>query len=239
MNIPKSSNGSFNKIAFVWLTSEYHLFDKGLIMPDYGHILMATVLKQNGYDVTAFVDKLFPKIDWKMFSGFNAVCMTPMTPSASKSLNLAKQIKMNLGIPVIAGGAFPTYYPEIVLKYFDYGIRKEGEESLVELLQALEAGSELENIRGISFRKDNMVYVTPERNGLEKVPNIIPDYSLIKNLNKYSTPGLLLRKQAFWMNTLQTSRGCPFRCSFCVTPDLFQNKFNLRDIDNVIEDIKF
>jgi len=86
----------------------------------------------------------------------------------------------------------------------DLVVRGEGEATFVQLLRHLAAGEgTLEEIRGISYRRDGTVASTPDRPpiaDLDEVPS------------PYLTGVLTPRDQVTYV---ETSRGCPYRCAYC------------------------
>lgn len=74
------------------------------------------------------------------------------------------------GIPLLLGGNHAWVRHAQVLQdgVFDVLVHKEGEATTLELLRALEAGSPLEEVAGISFRRDGRVVKTAERPRLDR-----------------------------------------------------------------------
>jgi len=70
---------------------------------------------------------------------------------------------------------------------------------------------------------------------LDDLPWVSPVYKKHLCISDYFNPNA-----RFPMVTLMTSRGCPFRCRFCVYPQtLTGRKFRFRSIENVIEELKY
>jgi len=117
----------------------------------------------------------------------------------------------------ISGGPHPSGAPEETLKYFDYVIMGEGEETLPELVQALKAGKDVSKIKGIAYKNQNGKIIFTEKR--EPV-----------DLDKYPCfdPKIL-------MAPIEISRGCPFRCKYCQTPRLFKGRLRHRSIDSIVE----
>src|SRR5579864_3390853 len=89
-------------------------------------------------------------------------------PQLLSAIAVSKAIRARApGVPIIWGGAFPTGCPEAAVSasYVDYAVRSQGEETLVELLDALTTGQPdaLPKIRGVSWRRDGCVVHNPER----------------------------------------------------------------------------
>jgi anaerobic magnesium-protoporphyrin IX monomethyl ester cyclase len=150
--------------------------------------------------------------------------------------NLCREVSPST--PIIWGGPVPSSMPEQVLTTYqpDYVARFEGEETLLELVKAIDAGKEVKGIGGLSFMADGKVYHGPPRllakDGLNKYP--IPDWTLLgSNVN---------RKQIPYVVYIRTSQGCPHNCSFCYHqssdhPDSI--KWRPRSVEHVLEEVDF
>lgn len=124
--------------------------------------------------------------------------------------------------------------------------RKEYDFTILELAETIRKNgggplneSDLAGIQGISFKKDTGEVVhNPDRpfiKDLDSLPWVSRAYKKHLNIHDYFNPNAL-----FPMVTLMTSRGCPFRCEFCVYPQTFTGrKFRYRSIDHVIDEIKY
>ncbi len=126
------------------------------------------------------------------------------------ALEMAALIRRELpGIPVIAGGVHATMDPKGVLESgaFDYACVGEGEEALIELVNALERGADTTNIPNIWARGSDTIIENPVRPfiDLERLPR--KDYSIFDFQN-------MIDAKDGWVG-LMASRGCPFRCSYC------------------------
>ncbi|WDN90085.1 hypothetical protein BuS5_03055 [Desulfosarcina sp. BuS5] len=141
----------------------------------------------------------------------------------------------------IVGGGIITSAPEHAmeaLEFADYGVIGEGEIISCELCQALENGRDIKQVPGVVY-KDNNSYkqtkgeVTPIN--VEEIP--FPDYSGLE-IGKLldSIPNTLGMCE---YNTLPiiTSRGCPFKCTFCFHPS--GQKFRQRSLDSVFAEINY
>jgi radical SAM superfamily enzyme YgiQ (UPF0313 family) len=132
-----------------------------------------------------------------------------------------------MGIPIIIGGPHSTFLPEESLKYADYVVRGEGEETIVELMEHLEYGRPLNDIKGLSYREGDAFIHNPDRpliQDLDSAP--IPDLNVVHNWQKRT------------VIPIATSRGCPFGCKFCSVIQMFGRKYRFKSIDRVIEEIR-
>ncbi|MCE8423100.1 MAG: cobalamin-dependent protein, partial [Candidatus Methanoperedens sp.] len=119
----------------------------------------------------------------------------------------------------IAGGPHPSARPDETLRYFDYVVIGEGEETLPELIATIQNGSDVSSVKGIAFEKDG-IFLTKKRENvdLDKFPPFDP----------------------FIMhNTIEISRGCPFNCAYCQTPQLFGHMMRHRSIDIISRNARF
>ncbi len=152
--------------------------------------------------------------------------ISSITSTAPRAFQLAKKFS-SMGIPVVMGGPHATFLPEESLIYADYVVRGEGEETIVELVEHLESGIPLHDIKGLSYRKGDAYVHNPDRpliQDLDSAP--IPDFDLVHNWREKTSIPIL------------TSRGCPFGCRFCVVIQMFGRKYRFKSIDRVIEEIR-
>jgi anaerobic magnesium-protoporphyrin IX monomethyl ester cyclase len=116
-------------------------------------------------------------------------------------------------IPIVWGGYFPSNYTAAALNapYVDFAVRGQGEDTVLELLDALRRNRALLGIRGLSYKgADGQQCHNPDRP--MKQPDQFPWYPYHRMpIEKYLLPTFLGRRTAVH----QASIGCPFRCSFC------------------------
>ena len=103
----------------------------------------------------------------------------------------------------------------------------EGEISCSELLSAFENGYSLDNIRGLVYWGNGEIVKTEERElnyNLDSLPH--PKHEVFFDSEPKRTTAHLI-----------TSRGCPFKCSFCCLHIISKRKYRVRSIDDVIKEI--
>lgn len=126
----------------------------------------------------------------------------------------------SLNIPVIVGGVFATFAPEIVLanKCVSAVCIGEGEETLVEVCKKIAAGEDYLDTENLCFQKEGKMV----KNKLKKLTDInalpMPDYSLFEK-ERFFRP---MAGKVYRTVPIETNRGCPYGCTFCNSPYIAQ-----------------
>lgn len=161
-----------------------------------------------------------------------------MTHEIMMAVNTAYQIKEKLQVPIIIGGPHITALPEQTFNefpVFDYGVVGEGEETLLELVQRLVSGkNDLSDIKGLVYRIDNRIVVNKPRPYLTTIKlNRLP-LPAFHNYYKRGCNALSGKNNKYVMIS---SRGCPYRCSFCM--QVLGHKIRYRSIDSICDEIEY
>lgn len=136
-------------------------------------------------------------------------------------------------ICIIYGGVYPSYAFEEIMRQtpeIDVIVRGEGEQTIVDLINALENGLELSKVNGIIWRRNNEVVVNHPRSIIQNLDEYRPAWELL-DFSKYQMFG--------FKNTagFQFSRGCPLTCSYC-GQWLFWKKWRHRSPENMIAQLR-
>lgn len=142
--------------------------------------------------------------------------------------------KINPRMKIIWGGPHALLFPEETAKssLADIVARCEGEELMLEILREYEAGRlDLNKINGICFKDDGRVVTTPDRGFIDM--NTLPflDWSLVKKEVMEVIKNTIIRVQA--------SRGCPYKCTFCINVVTKNRKMRYRDPQHVLDEIEY
>jgi radical SAM superfamily enzyme YgiQ (UPF0313 family) len=223
------------KIGCIQLGGEFPDFCHRLVMPDYGLPLIGTVLSEAGYRVTVYMEHVQPP-RWERIRECDLVCFSSLNAGADKVYRLAARIRAELGIPVIIGGTHATYFPESCLEHADFVVRGEGDETILELVETLKRGGDVSKVAGIAYRAEGKVHRTAPRPGPERF-DTAPDFSLIEGYPTMSWLDVLWERRKPLL-TAQSSRGCPFHCTFCIVNTMFVTGYRKRDLESVIEDLR-
>lgn len=137
--------------------------------------------------------------------------------------------KIDPEIQIIVGGPEVSYdvlhWMENVNE-FDYIVLGEGEETFKQLLKELHEDLQLENVFGIAFRKDGKVKINPQRNKL--------DLKTLPSPFRFEEDQKDLSKRVIY---IETSRGCPFSCQFCLSS--IEVGVRYFDREKIKDDIRF
>ena len=174
-----------------------------------GILYIASVLEKEGHEVQIYdnvIDEREPK-DFIPFNpdiiGFSVVTGPHIDAAITQSQEFKKIIP---GVKIVWGGSHPSILPEQTLSepYIDYIVIGAGEYTLLELVKYLENGhTSLEVIKGLAHKKDGSIIINEPR-------------PFIKDLDTLPDPAWhLVDVSKYWDITLNTSRGCPFKCTFC------------------------
>lgn len=144
----------------------------------------------------------------------------------------AKQLKEAFpNATIVVGGPQISHYPVESLHYagFDVGVVGEGEEAFFELVQALDRKQDIRGIAGLVYKDDAGVHLAPERKFLRELDKL--PFPVRPGYQRYFTS----LTQGTFFSTMLTSRGCPFRCTYC---DQFGGrKYRIRSAENVLEEL--
>jgi radical SAM superfamily enzyme YgiQ (UPF0313 family) len=222
------------KITCIQLSGAFPDFCFRLIMPDYGMPLIGTILAEAGYDVSVYMEHVKPP-EWCRIAVSDLVCFSTLSAGADKAQSLAMEIRSKLGIPIIIGGTHASYFPESCLEYSDYVVFGEGDETILELVATLADGGDVSKVTGIAYRSGDRVRRTPPRPGPRSFETV-PNFGLIEGYRKMSLLDVIWQRKIPLL-TVQSSRGCQFKCTFCIVNTMFPDGYRKRDVESVIRDL--
>uniref|UniRef100_A0A7C5EN34 B12-binding domain-containing radical SAM protein n=1 Tax=Desulfobacca acetoxidans TaxID=60893 RepID=A0A7C5EN34_9BACT len=204
-----------------------HIFSR-VVIPRLGSVLLGTILQNQGLEVKVVVEEVsqpdYRLLDFKP----DLVGISSISSTAPRAYALAEFYRQ-LGVPVVLGGAHPSFLPEEGLQHADYVICGEGETALPLLIQTLNHGGNFEDIPNLCYKEGEQIRRNPWGPFIEDLDRLpIPNYDLIHNW----------RAKSRRFVSIATSRGCPFNCSFCSVILLFGRKYRYNSVDRVMEEIR-
>jgi anaerobic magnesium-protoporphyrin IX monomethyl ester cyclase len=201
---------------------------------------LAAVLRDNGHTVdiydAAIEDEPLETVVRR--SGYELLGISAVTPLIVEAWAMAREGK-RLGMTTVLGGPHLTLMPEESLDAahpeVDFVIQGEAEESIIEFVDALEGRRPMETVHGLYRRKNGGLEVNaPARlvPDLDAIPYPAHDlYRITRYANLQPlTDGLDRHARAY---TIMTSRGCPYKCTYCSKP-ITGNTWRPRSVENVI-----
>jgi len=205
-----------------------HIFSK-FPSPRLGTILLGTIMKKRGWDVELFVED-FRALDFGVIGSADIVGLSTITSTAPRAYAIADRAR-DLGLPVLLGGPHVTFLPGEALRHGDFVLRGEAEETLPLFLDAWRARADLSSIPGLSFRRNGEVVHNadaPPPPDLDAFP--FADFELLKPDARWRNKKMVI--------PIQTSRGCPFDCSFCSVTGMFGKSYRFRSTAHIIEELR-
>jgi len=167
------------------------------------------------------------------------VIFTHEWPAAVRLVETIKRARP--GLPIVLGGEHVTSLPEFCLRTSraDLAVLGEGEETAVELADALASGRPLDGVDGLAFRRGGEVVVNPRRERRADVDAIAPPAWRHFDARAYHARGLSggMRSAALTIPILAT-RGCPYRCTYCSSPNMWTTSWIPRDPARVVDEIE-
>jgi anaerobic magnesium-protoporphyrin IX monomethyl ester cyclase len=126
-------------------------------------------------------------------------------------------------VPIVWGGYFPSLYTDAALnaRYVDFVARGQGEETFLELIEAVRGDRNFKDVGGLSYKDQFGLHVHNADRPLRS-PNDFPwlPYHRLPNADKYILPTFLGQRTAVH----QASIGCPYRCTFCGVVPIYQGR---------------
>ncbi len=157
---------------------------------------------------------------------------TLLYKSAMKLITIAKEVQPQT--VTMLGGSHGTFWDENALKEYpslDIVVRKEGEQTLIELLDKLENQSDLSKVLGITYRDGDIIVRNEDRPFIEDLDSLpFPAHHLLPLEN--------LKHNGKILFPLVTSRGCVYWCDFCSTVRMFGRGYRMRSPKNVVDEMQ-
>lgn len=161
----------------------------------------------------------------------DVIGITALTTKFGAVIQTAKFCKEVLpNVPIIVGGAHASTMPGLTAKIpeVDFVLRGESDESFPELLDAIRDKGDFSKIAGLTYKVGDKILHNHDRVFAQNLDALaLPDRGALMNPENYSSED---------MGVILTSRGCPFRCSYCF--HMWERKVRYRSVESVIEEIK-
>ena len=206
---------------------------------------LSGALKAAGYTDIHFIDAMTDHLDDAQLAErlskiaqpdlIGCTCITPSIYKAQDTLALAR--KLHPQAVTVLGGTHATFmYKQVLTEapHIDFIVRGEGEEILVNMVRALDAGTlfaDRRSIQGLAFRDGDNIVATPAHPPIRNLDTLDPDWGLL-NWKKYIYVPLGVR-----VAIPNFARGCPFTCSFC-SQWKFWRTYRARSPEKFVDEIE-
>ncbi|HEY0654969.1 MAG TPA: radical SAM protein [Chryseosolibacter sp.] len=197
--------------------------------------LYDTNLRESANDLSVFLHQERPRyfvIYDDSFNYLTKMCLTKMREAAFEMAKVASK----LGCTVIVSSSDASDHYE---KYFahsvDYVVRGEGEETLKELLLALQKRTDISCIPGIVYRRSGQTVVNAQRPVMKDLDSLpLPAWDLV-DVDAYRK--IWKKRHGYFSLNIATTRGCPFKCNWCAKP-IYGNRYTSRSPESVVNEIE-
>lgn len=200
---------------------------------------MLYLLSNSNYKMDFIDNRLYQYSDKELHNklkeydvvGFGGTCM-----EALQAKNVSKLLRKE-GITTIYGGPNATLIWKEYINDFDIILKGEGEKTLNEVLHALEKNKPLDNVQGIVFNNGKIIE-TQDRQFIQDLDKLNYPLREIPDFKKYlrdAKPFLKVNP----VDTVVSSRGCPFDCAFCSSKYFWKRVYRAREPEKVVEEIKY
>ncbi len=218
--------------------------------PPLGTLYAASLLRENGFDVSLFDTNLLdsPKtIQLQLHNtkprylvifddGFNYLTKMCLTNMRQACFEMIKYGKNHNATVIVCSSDSTDHYREYIEKGADFILQGEGEISLLQLLQKLDNNQNIDDVHGIVFRKNEEIQINKKREVqqvLDEFPMPAWDLVDIESYRKiWKQSG-----QEFTLN-IATTRGCPYKCNWCAKP-IYGNRYNAHSPGYIVNQIEF
>jgi radical SAM superfamily enzyme YgiQ (UPF0313 family) len=215
--------------------------------PPLGILYCAGVLMKGGVEVSILDQpakgySLDQTLSWVKKEDPDILGFSVLLSAAKEAPKIAEYVKAdNPNVTIVFGNHHATFNAERILEkypFVDVVARGEGEYTCLELVKCLEKSGNLTDVGGITLRNKGKIVSTPDRPLIKDVDDLpFPDRNLTDAKYTSTIFGVKVATKKF--TTLISSRGCPFKCSFCGIRKFARGVWRPRSVENVIEELEF
>jgi radical SAM superfamily enzyme YgiQ (UPF0313 family) len=213
--------------------------------PPLGLLYLAGYLEKHSHHEISVLDAQAEELTYEQLEqviiqkNADVVGIEAMTFTLIDVINTVQLVKKaNPETKVVLGGPHVHIYPEetISLPGVDFLVQGEGERSFHYLIEHMNKPDQLKEAKGFVFKENGKVINTGISDSIYDLDNIPFPARHLTNIEKYSS--LLARRDI--ITTMFTSRGCPYRCTFCDRPfsPVIGREFRYRSAKNIVDEME-
>ncbi|MEI6056572.1 MAG: radical SAM protein [Lentisphaerota bacterium] len=197
-------------ILFIEPSGNTNFFDNYMRLPLLGGLYLATILKNNGYDIRILNENLLQKKFDPFELKADIFLITALTPTANRAKYLAGELKkLNPNSKVIVGGIHATLLNTEFIDVVDHVVVGEAEGIIIDIIE--------------NKYTDKIIHGSKVKD-INTLPLV--DYSLLEGYEKMD------------ILPVMTSRGCPFDCNFCTVTKIFGKNFRMQTPERIVAEIE-
>ena len=215
-----------------------------------GLLYISSILKSHTYKVMCLNLNLHGSEDILEHTikenNINIVCTGAISPFYMRIKTILDTVhSISSNIITILGGGIITSEPAVAYELLSptYGVIGEGEETIIDLMKAIEGKKDFKEVDGLIFRdhRNNVIQTSPRKpiGNLDSIP--FPDYDGFE-VEKYLA--MQMPNDVYFFHAMDkpprmlpiiSSRGCPYNCSFCFHP--IGKRYRQRSLDNYFQEL--
>ena len=224
-------------------------------------LALAGPLLQNGYEVILidasirerYIEELITHCEGALCLGISSIFGYQVYHGATVS-KLIRETFPHL--PIVHGGWFPSVDPDSFLNHglADVVVRKQGEETFLELVKSYRDRTSIDSIKGITYKKNGHIIRNPDRPlvPFEALPPM-PYHLISDDIERYiqsdqtcfgfrnkltATTGVDHSKSELRILWYYSSYGCPDACEFCCSPGVTARRWIAKDPAQIVDELE-
>jgi anaerobic magnesium-protoporphyrin IX monomethyl ester cyclase len=215
--------------------------------PPLSILYLAAVLEEENIEVSVLDQPalgltLEETVQWVEKEKPDVLGFSTLTSSGQTAARISTKVKeKNPDVVTVFGNHHATFNAERILRKYpaiDIIARGEGEKTIVELVNCLENGGDLKEVRGINFRNNGKIVATPDQHLIKDLDALpLPHRNIIDIEYHCVIAGANIAPKKF--TSIVTSRGCLYNCRFCSCTEIAKNRWRPRSAANTVEEMQF
>jgi radical SAM superfamily enzyme YgiQ (UPF0313 family) len=233
-------------MAGIILINSYPQYARGInetmVTPPLGLAYLAAVLEKNNHQVQIIDANILRIKSEKIASSFvfkpDLIGISVNIVNYREAIECAALLKSSYpNTPIIFGGPYCSALAKSILEKtlaIDAIVIGEGENTLLEIAEAVGKKNMFVNIKGVAYRDQGQIIHNQPRPLIENLDEIpLPAYHLLPHPRVYKT-----RSRSWPVGYVITSRGCPYQCTFC-NRNIFGTFWRPHSVNRVIAEIEY
>jgi anaerobic magnesium-protoporphyrin IX monomethyl ester cyclase len=246
-------------VRVLLINPKFHLPIDTRTTPHLGLAYLAAVSERRGDEVSVFdmdVEDISVADHVRAYHP-HIVGISSNTPQVQQAWKTARDVKAIMDVPIVIGGPHPSALPDesAARPEIDVVVRGEGEATWIELCEVVDrargggdlsgkalldpANQLLDTVHGISYKlPDGTVRRNSDRRAIEDLDSLPwPAYHFFKMDRYTSLQPAIDKVEGARSFSMMTSRGCPYRCTFC-SQSIMPEKWRARSPESVVAEFR-